>query len=626
MALVTIEGVEIENLRGYSTARLVWGAFCVLVGENNEGKSSVLKIIDFLVNRAEKDFLTGRRRMTKDEEAFWMPANETRHRARRLTLLLRFADGRRARGYDPDDNGVVRLRASIAKTEGKCRLNCGFPRQGERHQERAWDLLGILRESVDVVLIPAVRDASSSRFAEALRSQVDDAVSRRLKHARRGGAPVEYRRAGEAIKKLQGIVFANRAALQIGGGMPLLSRMVCDSEVRFEAGMEDVIEWIHGGLQLALSTGTHDALKVRPTEVGNGLQSVLDIAMTIGQYSETSERQLMLIVEEPEVFLHPSAQREMVIGLKKAVAGKERQVVLTTHSPVVIDECTYEETVLVRGQSFYCPRAAEGRRDSINTSLLAMPHAESFFADTVLLVEGPGDKAFFDALLRRMRWLDEGAGLTKLVVQAAGGKTHFAPWINLFRSYGQENDRPINWLCLMDADAASKDNGHRAVNRALRDSGYAVPILTDKLVVELDQLPYSDPAGRAKKAAALNRELIHAHMQLFAVDLEWAIVRGTADDAWKFVRKVLSEEGVGGLNDERAVARKLGSKVDSGKVSKGSLKAPYIRSLIGQHIPFSYLSPEIESIVKMATTYVLHGSKGAKGVWDAAVLQDPSPR
>ena len=168
MPHIRIVGVEIENLRGYSNAQLEFGDFRVLVGENNEGKSSALKLIDSLVNRASKEFLDGSRKMTKDEEAFWMPANESRHRARRLTLVLSFTDGRRARPFDPDapqahaartrqeGQGTTPLGISAAHQQAirraarRTQTGPGVPHRPRRNHGRAGDVGAVVAPYVGI--------------------------------------------------------------------------------------------------------------------------------------------------------------------------------------------------------------------------------------------------------------------------------------------------------------------------------------------------------------------------------------------------------------------------------------------------------------------------------------------
>ena len=243
---------------------------------------------------------------------------------------------------------------------------------------------------------------------------------------------------------------------------------------------------------------------VSPNEVGNGLQSVLDIAFAIDE-TKTRSNYYLLVVEEPEAFLHPSAQRELVNALRKYSEKRNTQVIVTTHSPIVLDECKFPQTVLVRGQKFYYPNFESDRRDEINSTLLSMPHAEAFFASGVLLVEGPGDRAFFQTLIARLRRVKSGAPLTKLVIQETGSKTSFAPWLNLFQAYGSTTDRPIRWHAIFDADAAKSENGTKAIARAIRDSGNLVSSATHNLLDEFVNtcLLYTSPSPRDRQKSRM---------------------------------------------------------------------------------------------------------------------------
>lgn len=623
MSKVRILSCRAENLRSYSDAHLVFCDYMVLVGENNEGKSSIFKMLNFLFNKDNDDLLTGKRSLNADERTLWMPANDAHHRARRFSLYIAIGDGRLARPYTNATGGPIMLRVSITKGDMKLRLNVGPPTRGEVHDDRGLELLRLLRNHIEVLLIPAVREANSSRFADALKNQVDHAIEEKLIHAKRGGAPIEYRTALEVIDMLRGIVENNKQSLDIGGGMELLEHMIDDAEIRFEADVNQVYSWIRDGLYLAISTGDHDVLKVRPNEVGNGLQSVIDLALTFGDHRSEEGKHRLLIVEEPEAFLHPSAVRRLIRSLRKGSATENRQIILTTHSPIVVDESRFHETVLVRRQKFYCPSSRDDRRESINSTLIAFPHAETFFSSAVLLVEGSGEKAFFETVLRRMRSLKEGSILTKLVVQPVGGKASFAPWINLFKSYGDNSDRPIRWLCLMDSDAASKDDkGQRALLRALRDSDFQIPPEVEQQIVGFGNLDYTDQQRRDQEVRRLNTSLSSLSCFLLSVDLEWAALRGDDEGTSAITNRIFSEEGIGTFEKIEDCAKKLGSKLGNGKVVQRPRKDPYLRVRMAEMLPFSTMSHEVELVVASAMGLLLDQTE-ASALWRKAVEENP---
>ena len=70
MSIFSITECRFENLRNYSDTRIEFSDFTVLVGENNEGKSSILKMINSLFNELDEDFLSGKRQLSKEEESW----------------------------------------------------------------------------------------------------------------------------------------------------------------------------------------------------------------------------------------------------------------------------------------------------------------------------------------------------------------------------------------------------------------------------------------------------------------------------------------------------------------------------------------------------------------------------
>jgi len=589
MSYYSIAACRVENLRNYSDTKIEFNDFTVLVGENNEGKSSILKMIASLFNELDKALLSGERRLSMDEESLWMPANNSHHRARRLTLHVKINNKRIARKYSADSEGVVFLRLTFLKSERKVRLNLGQPKRGESGDSKAITLWSELKSKMNFILIPAVREANNSEFQRRLEGQVDSALYDKLHRVGRGGSTRDYRDIKEVIDNIGKVVRRNQAKINVPTNLSVINNMIEKSEVRFEADADAILEFIKDNLHLSLSTGIHDELKVRAGQVGNGLQSILDISLSIDNDNQTA---LFLIVEEPEVFLHPSAQRELITGLRESLEAPNKKVVITTHSPVIIDESSYDETVLVRKQRFYCPKVHESRRTEINSSLLTLNNAEMFFSKVVLLVEGPSDKAFFDIIFRRMRKTKKAKDLSMIVTLGVGGKAAFAPKILLLKSFGRENDRPIKWYNLFDADAAVKD-GERALLRCLRDSGSKIPQDTEATIVDFGDS--CDSSDREAKFITLNNKLNMHHSCLFSVDLEWAMLKNISDATLTTIFNFCDLGTT--VSDKRALATKLGSKLNNTSINE-PIKAPYIRAKIAEIIPFNEISDEVVYVIK----------------------------
>src|SRR5690606_8046977 len=127
---------------------------------------------------------------------------------------------------------------------------------------------------------------------------------------------------------------------------------------------------------------------------GSGMQNALVLAI-LKTFEERKKQGAILLIEEPEMFLHPQMQRSLYKTLREI--AETNQVIYTTHSPHFVSVPNYNEVGLVR-------RASEGttvRLSNAPTSLklqeklrkeLDPERNELFFASRLLLVEGDTEK------------------------------------------------------------------------------------------------------------------------------------------------------------------------------------------------------------------------------------------
>ena len=240
------------------------------------------------------------------------------------------------------------------------------------------------------------------------------------------------------------------------------------SHLTFKDGTEpSVVDWIVDQVMLKLVTGEHDDTGVNPPSVGAGLQSVLDIAAASVILGER-EKKLIVAVEEPEAFLHPSIQRTIARKLLSEEYGYKTFV--STHSPILVSEASYADLLLAVDQRIRVPRKeTDFTRSEIHTALLKGQGAEMVFATSVLLVEGEGDLAFFEGLRRRLAQHDPTGRADNLYVIQVGSNTSFAQWLKLLRALNSGGgSQPITFLVSPDGDAIIQ------VLRAFRESGLDV--------------------------------------------------------------------------------------------------------------------------------------------------------
>src|SRR3990172_10184359 len=84
---------------------------------------------------------------------------------------------------------------------------------------------------------------------------------------------------------------------------------------------------------------------ISATELGEGIQNALVLSI-LQAFEERRKKGAILLIEEPEMFLHPQKQRTLNKTLRKI--GESNQIIYTTHSPHFVSVPDYQEVFLIR--------------------------------------------------------------------------------------------------------------------------------------------------------------------------------------------------------------------------------------------------------------------------------------
>lgn len=282
-------------------------------------------------------------------------------------------------------------------------------------------------------LIPAIRD-----LTEEVKVKTTTVFGRLLQRAVKEMAESNpgflelHRRLQELINEL------NARPEDTPGSASELARLEAELASEMSAwGVDVSIQIMPPDLAKLFELGTqlylNDGVKTLADKKGHGLQRAVIFALvrawakTLRAANEPqassprrASNSVFFAVEEPELFLHPHAQRQLFGSLAEISALPDHQVFLSTHSTNFVDLEHYKRIAIVTkptpqqgtqvrqcvSELFAGTDSADRKRRFHMASWVNPDRGELFFAKKVVLVEGETEKAVLPYLARRLGCFD----------------------------------------------------------------------------------------------------------------------------------------------------------------------------------------------------------------------------
>lgn len=421
---------------------------------------------------------------------------------------------------------------------------------------------GKLDKYTKFVLIPAVRDATSEAEKRGIILQLIDVLVARSINARKDVRELN----AEFEKKVKAVYSAENLtelAALAGTLTKLLSQYApgASLDLSFEEVLPPKIN-----LPTALASLVEDNFKSPISYSGHGLQRALVLALlqqlSLTDLSLPKEQEepkgkepeqtripdLILAIEEPELYLHPSRSRFLSavldkLSTKPAKADEPRtQIFFATHSPYFINLARFERVRVARKNTtpgipvLQCRITAYSRDQAANrlaeisgkdpgafTGDSFVAHAipvmnstvnEGFFADVVVVVEGLTEVGMLWSLQQIMGKNWDRLGI---VIVPAEGKTKIDRPVVVFQ--GLE----IPTYYIFDADDRHKGKGNKDESSS---------IATNALLQRLAGVPAVDfPATQVNKEWAV-----------FADDAEAEVRAAIGQDYYEKTRALIADD------------------------------------------------------------------------------------
>lgn len=316
-----IEEVKIKNFRSIKSATFRMNKITAVVGENNAGKTAVLRAINAVLNYM-------------DEEMSFK--NKTHQYAVRSNtyITISFVEVPDKVIYK-DKIDIDKLVIKFVYKYSKDKEQYMYVKDGE---EKSVDdeFMKNLSKDIKYVYIPAGRTNKDVSWEE--NSIFKEVVSNYMyKHTKN-----RDRISGDVRKVAKKIHDSALTTLEKDINTLYMQNQTMDFKFDFADDLDYSV--LLKKIKFSLNEcGTDYLLK----EWGSGTKSLAVIAMYRAN-ALLEEESIVLGIEEPETNLHPQAQKRFIHSLRNELHDNETQTIFTTHSTVLVEELQHEDIILIR--------------------------------------------------------------------------------------------------------------------------------------------------------------------------------------------------------------------------------------------------------------------------------------
>ena len=505
----------------------------VLVGSNNAGKSSVLRAYEVVMQSGKAGHLE-----IDDFPNSVLPTDDTSQvpTIELETVLYPESNPPATRWIDTKTNGDRHVRERWTWRDAGAPKKVGFDVDKNEWDmaHGPWGAAGVAQANrpephrIDAFDNPAKQaEEIVGLLGEAIKQKIKDLTDSKKDTSEEKSA---YIKLLESVKQLQKKV-AEEAVTAINSVRQSLNESLAEVfpgyVISLDARPEDDVEKSISFFKAApsLRMGPADGYQSSLERQGSGARrTLLWTALRIlaehkripkSEGETVSVRPHLLLLDEPEMCLHPNAIRDACNVLYELPSTKKWQVMVTTHSPVFID-LARDNTSIVRverdingeifGTTIFRPSKAELSTDEKEElKLLNMydPYvAEFFFGGYTIIVEGDTEHSAFKETIRQ-----EKERFKNVHVVRARGKFTIIALCKILNQFGSP------YAVLHDADTptiitktgAVKKNPAWAANKRLKEEISKAPNKNALLVASLPNFEiamFEEPADGEKPYGA----------------------------------------------------------------------------------------------------------------------------
>jgi len=480
--------IIVSNFRSIIADEVEFNDFTFFVGKNNYGKSNYLRAIDHLLSFAKTYSDITEIQLDKSKPVIIEGSFDG---VKEYTPKLKDSKHKDAVEKLIDSDGLIKLRLTI-NLDGQAETLLINPGTNKPENVTGW--VSICKSLFpETIFVPATADTADelqeksstalSKIKKEVMQQFFTSLSTKINSA---FEPIDKFLHGEEKDRSPELInlekdFSEEMMGEFSLVKPKIKFSLPDSSV------------IGKGMKILLHDGFHEC---EIEQKGHGLQRTALLALIRLLSKHTSLTHIkpapILLIEELEAFLHPSAQKRLAESIED-MAGKY-QTIASTHSPFVLTDkllSGYRKVYRTEkdGSKCYGPQKnikefQKKDYDVIKSSLQHTDNLISLFADKVVVVEGNEDRGFYPTVLEILDFPNK--DLISFVGTTSGGNSGFHVSHNFFKLMGFDK---IFVIC--DLDCLFNTNFINFLNVLATDSTFIADFRKEIGVSGVDQ-PGSD--------------------------------------------------------------------------------------------------------------------------------------
>ena len=490
--------IGISNFRACRSVEIPLGPYTPLVGQNNTGKSTILEAILWVLKPtllSESDFNDSSKPISVAARIDGISAE----------LLEKIPEQSHRKAIEPYcKDGTLWIRASargtkkgdLSKEVWNAKENTGktVPNAWRSYPSGLPEAVSVLLP--DPLFVRAMQDIGEdlgkAKAGTTMKGLLDEIMATIV------GAHPQLKSALETIRNIISIEGGARSDY-----LKEFDRQATEAVEHFFPGLGlglnlqalDVKEFFRAGDLQVTDLGTKDCRRF--DQMGSGAQRAIQMALVRylaeGAVSSTSRERgsdeevtsrRLLLVDEPELYLHPQGVRR----LREALASLSRsrfQVVISTHSPVMLSRENAAATIVICKLADGCAVArtplgtavknALEEAESQSRTLFELGNvAEIYFSERVVLCEGKTDRRVLSLAYERLFGIPPDADGVSFV--SLGACSDFPKAMPVLRAMG------IPALVVADLDFAfthARAGKHALLDKAGEDLKNAKALLNE---------------------------------------------------------------------------------------------------------------------------------------------------